>query len=114
MDQSQVLKSYLQLWMLRGRLQDETGPVYRPEVQEYHADLEILTEASGCDLEQFRILAAELCLVAQTPLVCRSVPLSHATGRWCERRVIIGKLNDLLRSFTVADGTLESVQFGPR
>jgi hypothetical protein len=114
MNQSRALEIYLHLWILRGRLRNNTGPVDRQDLQEYQVGLERLTEASGCDFAHFRILAGELPATAQTPLVCRSVPLSQLAGPGSERGIIVARLNDLLRSFTISIRMVESVRFHPR
>ena len=107
----QMLRSHSVLSSLRQNIPDR-HEVPEDWVREYHSALDKLEAARGIDLADFRVGPEHLRLSISSR--DRTGTINYREGLWCQRAVLIHKLDSVLRYFTGLDcGKGKAIGFKP-
>jgi hypothetical protein len=112
MNQIGLMKAFLNLTALQKRV-PKTPEVKERYVQEYHSILRVLEQASGYNLDDFRVPEAEMhykFLYFTVDDSIESFSKEYTTDLYCDRAVLMKKLGTILKYFTAPSSIREKIE----
>ncbi|MDA2933297.1 hypothetical protein MYX82_03030 [Acidobacteria bacterium AH-259-D05] len=111
-DGDQILRAYAALTSLRANVPDQ-HEVQERWVREYNGALERLEGSLGIELQEFKVPGDAL-KKSIASINTRTGRTTYRSGLWCERSVLMHKLDSVLQYFTgLNNGKDKGIGFRP-